>query len=169
MSGYQQRFNDADYFLTHLDDMIAQINDPLVRQQYVVYVSVSAVTAYELAFKDIIFNFSDKKHRALGQITRSIFDRVNGQIKISDIKGRHICRFGDKYVDRFTDFLSERDSDFLRLHSISIISSYGNIITWRHNFAHTGKAPTTTTYEEVKRAYQAGKEVFRCLELAMVR
>ena len=169
MSEYVQRFNDADRFLSHLDSMIAHVHDPLVRQQYVGYVSVSAVTAYELAFKDIIFKFSEKKHRALGELTRSMFEKVNGQIKLSDIKKRHIIRFGEKYTQRFNSILLERESNSLKERSISIVSSYGNIITWRHDFAHTGKAPSTTTYEEVKRAYQVGKEVFSCLEAAMVR
>jgi hypothetical protein len=49
------------------------------------------------------------------------------------------------------------------------LASYGNIITWRNQFAHEGIIPTTATYDEVKKAYHIGKNIIDCLAVAMKR
>lgn len=166
---FEDRFTLADDYLTHVDGVILGLPDDFIRSRYLGFLAISAVTAYELAIKDIIYRFSDQKHRALGELARSRFDRLNGQIKLSDLRKRHIVSFGQKYCDRFDRELQsvERASQAARTGSVR--SSYGNLITWRHNFVHEGVWPNTATYGDLRSAYDHGKELIRCIDRAMRR
>ena len=72
---FEHRFESAEEFLNHTDTMMGKIDDPYIQQKYIGFITVSAVTVYELAIKDIIFRFSDQKHKVLGSISRSIFSK----------------------------------------------------------------------------------------------
>ena len=77
--------------------------------------------------------------------------------------------FGEKYVKRFVAKLEAAEKLSLRNARLSILTSYGNIITWRHQFAHEGQIPSTVTYAEIVQSYNAGKEVIKCLAESMQR
>lgn len=149
--------------------MMAAIEDPFVEGRYTGFIAISAVTAYELAIKDIFYDFADKKHAVLGDMTRARFFRLNGKIKLDDLKKEHIKMFGDKYLDRFKRNLEKAENDYVRAHSKSPKTAYNNVITWRHQFVHEGTMPNTTNYAEIKEQYTAGKEVVHCLFKSMVR
>lgn len=166
---YTDRFSLADDYITHLDGMMAGIADPFIQSRYLGFIAISAVTVYELAIKDIFFSFADKKHVVLGNTTRAKFEKINGRIQLKSLKGEHIGPFGEKYIKRFGKKLEERENQSLRSGSGSVKAAYGNIISWRHTFVHSGEAPTTTNYNEVKRAYQAGKDVLHALNDTMYR
>ncbi len=166
---YSDRFALADDYLAHLDPMMAGITDAFIKSRYLGFVVISAVTVYELAIKDIFYEFSEKKHAVLGVFARARFDQINGRIKIGSLKTEHIKMFGQKYVQKFENKLDICENQFLRDGEGSIKSSYGNVVSWRHQFVHEGVAPSSTNYEEVKKAYICGKEVIHCLNSAMVR
>ena len=166
---YTDRFSLADDYILHLDDMMAGIGDPFIQSRYLGFIAISAVTVYELAIKDIFYDFADRKHSVLGNTTRSKFEQINGRIKIQSLKSEHIGPFGHKYVKRFEKKLEVAEKESLQNHAGSIKSAYGNIISWRHTFVHSGQAPTTTTYDEVKRAYQTGRGVLHVLNETMQR
>jgi len=166
---YQDHYALADGVITHLDTVMTGIADPFLQTRYVGFVSVTAVTVYELAIKEIFCEFGDKKHKVLGSFTRSYFDRINGRIKIDVIRSEYIKRFGDKYVEKFKLKLEQTERRVLISSRASVKSSYNNLIEWRNEFSHAGRIPTNVTYSEVIRAYQLGKEVIRCLAEAMTR
>lgn len=166
---FQDHFKLADDMVTHLDSVTSGISDPFIMSRYVGFVSVAAVTVYELAIKEIFIDFGEKKHKVLGSFTRSYFDRINGRIKIKVIRDEYISRFGDKYVTRFKKKIETVEKDNLRTHGVSVTNSYTNIITWRNEFAHAGKIPSYVTYNEVTKSYEAGKEVIICLAETMRR
>lgn len=166
---YTSRFALVEDYLSHLDPMMAGIADPFIQSRYLGFVLISAVTVYELAIKDIIYEFSDKKHAVLGKFARAKFDQLNGRIKLDALKKEHIKMFGEKYVEKFNRKLDARENASLTSGGPSIKSSYGNVITWRHTFVHQGLVPNTTNYNEIKRAYTAGKEVLHCVNEALVR
>jgi hypothetical protein len=153
---YKDHFKLADDMIAHLDTVILGIKDPFISSRYVGFVSVAAVTVYELALKEIFCDFGEKKHRVLGNFTRSYFDRINGRIKISTICEEYIPRFGEKY-----------EKIGLRVHGVSIRASYNNIIEWRNSFAHEGKIPPYVTYADVTQSYRLGKDVLTCLSETM--
>lgn len=166
---YTDNFKLTDDVIRHLDTVIGGISDPFLSSRYVGFVAVASVTVYELAIKEIFIDFGQRKHKILGEFTRRNFDRINGRIKTSIIKDEYVICFGDKYVQRFKQKLDEAEKNGLRRQGISILTCYGNVITWRNQFAHEGQVPSTVTYDEIKKSYEAGKEVIRCLAETMQR
>ncbi len=166
---YATHFATADNVITNLAAVVAATADPILVGQYTGFAAVSAVTVYELAIKEIFFDFAHRKHKVLGQFTESYFDHINGRIGLRTLKKDYVPRFGDQYAKRFEKRLDDDDLSELRISGISIKSSYGNLIAWRHEFAHVGQIPTNATFAEVQHSYQYGKRVIDCLARCMVR
>ena len=164
----QDNFKIADEMIHHLNTVVQQIKDPFIQSRYVGFVTVAAVTVYELAIKEIFYGFAQNKHRVFGQFTRSHFERINGRIKRDEIE-KYVEKFGVKYLDRFKTKVENIEKHFLKLQGISIKESYANIITWRNQFAHEGQIPNTPTYDEVVKSYEAGKYVIICIGESMNR
>lgn len=164
---YQDHYILTDSVISHLDSVMASISDPFIQSRYVGFVSVTAVTVYELSIKDILCEFSEKTHTILGTFARSHFNRINGRIKVQTIKDDYINRFGDSYVLKFKERLDVAEKHWLVKDKISITTSYNNVIEWRNEFAHAGKISPYVTYSEVTKSYRSGKEVIKCLAEAL--
>ncbi len=164
---YTDHFRLADDYISHLDKVMDTIGDPFIKSRYSGFLAISAVTVYELALKNVFIDFANQTHHMLGVFTANFFDRINGRIRVREIKEKYIQNFGDKYLRSFADGINRCEEEILRNEGSSIISCYENIITWRNSFAHEGRLPDTCTYEEVKRAYACGKHVLHCLDGAM--
>jgi len=164
---YQDHFKLADDIISHVDTVIHEIADPFISSRYIGFISVSAVTVYELAIKEIFCDFASQEHEVLGSFVLSYFERINGQIKLQKIKEDYIPRFGQKYVDKFKAKIEESELEILKTSKRSIKNSYNNIIEWRNQFAHKGDIPPTATYQEAIDSYFTGKEVIHCLSATM--
>lgn len=166
---YEDVLKVADTYIDLLKINAENTADPLEKRRYIGFLSVTAVTFFEEAFKEIVRDFAQKKHPVLGNYVKIHFDKLNGRINLKDIKGDHIPKFGEKYKSRFIKLLDAAEKEKLREGAGSVQSSYGNIIAWRHGFVHGGAIPTNATYEEALKSYILGKEVLHCLDLAMRR
>ena len=166
---YSDHFIHADDIVNHLNIFVPTISDPLLTAKYVGFVSIAAVTVYELAVKDIFIEFARKKHKLLGNFTEVYFDRINGRIKLKSITDDYIAKFGKKYQIRFNKNIEELSTNYFQTNHRDIKSSYENLITWRNDFAHEGHINSTTTYKEVIQAYEDGKQVIHCLAASMTR
>ena len=166
---YQSNFAHADAIVAHLNGLVPTLGDPLLEAKYVGFITVAAVTVYELAIKEIFIEFAKKKHKVLGNFTERFFERLNGRIKTSELRERYLRSFGDQYVLRFDKQLEKEAKAYLKLHKRDIRSSYANVITWRHEFAHEGRISATATYSEAALAYEEGKVVIGCLARVMIR
>lgn len=166
---YEAHFQLADDYIRYLDTMMGSITDPFIKSRYTGFLVVTAVTVYELAIKTIFKEFAGKKHKVLENFANEYFYRINGKIKTSVIKEEYVSKFGGKYVNKFDAKLKKKEREILRRDRASVLTSYGNIIEWRNQFAHEGIIPSTATYDEVKKAYQLGKNVIDCLAAAMQR
>jgi len=166
---YSFHFKHADDVVAHLNRLVPSLTDPFLKSKYAGFVSVAAVTVYEMAIKEIFICFARKKHKVLGNFTESYFDRINGRIKLKVLKDDYIPRFGKKYKDRFCKHLDQRVREYLIANGRDITTSYGNLIVWRNAFAHQGSVPSSVTFEEVVQAYKDGKEVIHCLAKCMTR
>ncbi|MHB8207618.1 HEPN domain-containing protein [Mucilaginibacter sp.] len=164
---YTDRFIATDDLLTHLTIVIPTIHNPALVSNYAGFLSVSAVTVYELAIKDIFIDFSLKKHNAFGVFTESHFSRINGRIKLDDLKKEHVKAFGDKYLQKFIKEVNNRDTTILAAGGESIKASYSNLITCRHQYVHQGSP--TLSFQEIQRFFQHGKIVIECLFNSMKR
>ncbi len=166
---YDQHFRLVDDYLAHLDQVLQGTTDSFVRSRYTGMLAVGATTVYELAIKTIFIEFAQKKHKVFGSFVERHFARLNGRIMLKDLSEEHLKRFGGQYGDKFKKKLEDVEQAKLRASAGSVKASYGNIITWRNEFAHEGRVPSNVTYEEAKNAYELGKEVIRCLADAMKR
>jgi hypothetical protein len=130
---------------------------------------VAVVTVFELCVKDLLIEFAKKKNKHFGIYCANVFDRLNGRVTLKDLKELHVKKFGDKYVAKFEAKVEELELLSLRERGISVKSSYGNVIVWRHKFAHEGIVPPNASYAETTKGYEAGREIVRCLADTMVR
>lgn len=166
---YSDRFIHADELISHLDEFLDGVPDEYIKSKYVGFLSVAAVTVYELAIKDILTQFAQKKHSVFGSFLCGQCSRMNGHIRRDDLEKDYISRFGEKYNKRFKKNLDVAEKIYLVQNGKSIKNCYANIITWRHQFAHEGVIPPTATYEETKIAYEFGKHVLHCLAKSLER
>ncbi|MFK5892977.1 MAG: HEPN domain-containing protein [Pseudomonadota bacterium] len=167
-NSYEKHFVLVDDYIQYTEEYVSSITDGFIKSRFTGFLSVNAVTVFELCIKEIFINFSEKKNNVFGCFVENHFQKLNGRIKISDIKSL-ANKFGDKYSLKFDKLLCEAERKSLNNREGSIKSSYGNIIEWRHQFAHKGIMPVNATYEEAKNSYVLGKTVIIVLFKAMKR
>ncbi len=166
---YLDHFKLTDDLIQHLDPILAGLNDPFIESRYTGFLAISSVTVLELALKTIFFDFATAKHKVFGNFCSESFDRLNGRIRLKDIQDEYLVKFGTKYQLRFRRALDKIEQQRLTLVGASIKASYGNLLTWRNEFAHQGNVPQNASYGEVKLAYGCGKDVMHCLAACMRR
>lgn len=168
---YTDRFQLVDGLTAHLDTVMLATPgpDPFLSTRYVGFLCVSAVTVIELAVRDILIGFATAKHRVFGVFCQELYERLNGRVMLDDLRRTHLKKFGDKYVKRFSTMLDREELAELGASSRSIKASYGNLITWRHSYAHQGVLPANASYLEAKQGFELGKRVLQCLDRAMKR
>jgi hypothetical protein len=164
---YTDHFRLADDMVNYLDTFVATVADDFIKTRYIGFVSVSAVTAYELAIKDIFNTFAERKHTVLGNFVQRYFVRLNGRIKLELIRNDYLVRFGDRYQRLFQQNLEKAERESLEKSHQSIVASYDNIIEWRNQFAHEGSIPQNVSYAEAIKSYGLGKTVISCLAESM--
>ncbi len=164
---YTDRFISTDSLIVHLQTFVGAIADPVIQSYYAGFLSVSAVTVYELAIKDIFTEFAQNKNRVFGNFVEKHFSRINGRIKLDALRGEHLPRFGDKYLNRFDRNLGEKERVAFSASHISITAVFTNLIICRHTYVHSGMP--TLTINEVISNYNNGKEVIHCLNDVMKR
>lgn len=163
---YLNRFISTDNLIAHLTPYLTTITDAAIKANYAGFLSVSAVTVYELAIKDIFIDFADKKNTVFGEFVAKHFLGINGRIKLKDLK-EHVKPFGNKYFLKFEAKLKIHEKVILRTKRKDLRTTYTNLILCRHQFVHVG-APTLSL-EEVLTDYEIGKEVITSLYEAMKR
>jgi len=69
-------------------------------------------------------------------------------LKVSDIKGKLMGRFGKGHWDRFDEFLR---------NETTVVTGYSNIVANRHQVAHGG--PVNMTLDELVQSYRNSEKV----------
>lgn len=157
---YSRHFSLVDDVSSHFDSAVEGL-DAFTVTRYAGLYAVSSAAVLELALKEIVIKFAQSRDVVFGEYLASRYETLNGRIKLAHIRDEHLRPFGGIYLDRFNKLINWLDNWSLKYHRGSIISSYGNLLTCRHTFAHEGK--TTCTYQEVKAGFEAGKTVMACL------
>ena len=166
---YRSNFIHADEIIVHLGSLRGHGMNPLLESKYIGFVAVACVTVFEMAIKEILVSFAEKKHVVLGNVVRNRCERMNGRIQIDTIKQDYIVPFGIKYQKKFDRKIAERAKFVMRSRHRDIHVSYKNLILWRNDFAHSGATGGNATWAEVIQAYEDGKEILDCLFHALVR
>lgn len=160
---YDDHFKLTDDLIVHLDTVVGAIADPVLQSRYTGFLAISAAAVLELSLKTMFEDFAQAKHKVFGYFVNQYFYRLNGRIKVSDIKDDYLKKCGGKYQTRFQVRLEALETAQMTAARISIKSSYANLLVCRHEFAHTGAVPIHSTYAEVKQGYDCGKQIMRCL------
>ena len=95
------------------------------------------------------------------------FDRINGNIKLDNLKNIHVKHFGEKYYKRFEANLKKKEAIVFSTTQKDMRSSYSNLILCRHDYVHKGSP--TLTFKEVLDNYDIGKNVIHSLYDTMKR
>jgi uncharacterized membrane protein YheB (UPF0754 family) len=164
---YTDRFIPTDNLITNLSPYLSTITDTSVLASYAGFLSVSSVTVYELAIKDILEDFAHKKNKVFGHFIEKHLSRINGRIKLDTLKNDQVKTFGIKYLNKFNNSVTRKESAILVSHGKSLTSEYGNLIICRHKFVHEGSP--TLTIAEVVNSYNLGKEIIHSLFETMRR
>lgn len=164
---YTDRFRATDNLIAYLIPITGKIIDPGIKAHYAGFISVSSVTGYELAIKDIFTEFASKKNKVFGTAIAKHFEKINGRIKIEELKGSHIKLFGDKYLVKFKRILQNKEKRILKTSKINISAAYDNLIICRHKYVHNGT--TTLTIKEAIDNFKNGKEIINCINEALKR
>lgn len=164
---YEAHFEHADDVMAHLAVIVPEIPDAVLQAKYSGFAAVAAVTVYEIALKDILFEFAESQHPLLGVFTHSQWDRINGRIRLCHIKDDYLASFGGDYVVCFRDALDAATTKYLVEHGSDIVTSYSNLILWRHDFVHQARVSASATFEDVRKSYEAGKRVLACVHEAL--
>jgi hypothetical protein len=126
--------------------------------------AISYVAAFENCVKAIFVAFGTSTHPVLGTVTQYHFDKLSSKVHY-DLISKKILQFGQDYKVAYNDFLNTQEEIILASSQVSMKSTYANILTWRHKFAHEGIM--LTTLEEITAAYPTAKCVIEALDRAM--
>lgn len=165
---YQNRFLPVDLLIAQLVPLSSPSGvDPLVLSSMAGIVAVEAVTAYELAIKDIFQDFAQRKHMVFGNFVKSTYNRLNGRIKYQEIKDNMVKSYGDKYLRRFVSKIQSKNNLILATEHVDLIQTYDSLVLGRHAFVHSGNL--TMTLPEAIHYYTIGKQVIMVLDETMKR
>lgn len=164
---FRKSFLLADELVKHLTTLAATEKDLQVLAVYSGFVSVSAVTVFELALRGVFIRFATQRDPAFGAFMEASLARVNGRIRLADIQDQYLKRLGGRSSARFARLIDRAELLSLRKSGRSVKSSYSNLLTWRHEFAHQGRPPSTTTFSEACDSYELGKVVIDCLHRSL--
>ena len=164
---YTSRFGSVDLLINQLQPLVQPDTDPLVLSSWAGLVAVEAVTAYELAIKDIFENFAKKKNKVFGSFVKSTYSRLNGRILYKDVKEGLVTPYGDKYSRKLLQKKEEKTAEVFALDRVDLVNTYNNLIECRHQLVHAGVF--TMSFEEAVRSYQIGKKFIEVLDETMKR
>lgn len=163
---YKQYLDDASTVINHCKTVVSAC-DPILQQKYAGFICVFSIATYELAIKNILFNFCNNKHPIFGNFIASKFEKINAKVDIDRLNSDFLKHLGQKYTDNFKYLIDSEERFLLKNKGISLKSSYHNLITWRHSFAHSGSIPNTATFNEVCNNYEIGLSVIYCFDIAL--
>ena len=156
---------DLDAHFSQIDVLISEANaivppssykNTKFRADLAGLLVVAIAATYETCVKEILFEYADSKHNAFGAFARKNYQRLNSKIRVNDLT--YYCELFEPSIRiNFKSRLAIRKRNLLDRVGINIETSYEQILTWRHDFAHA--RIRNTTIEEAARTHSAGKRV----------
>ena len=156
---------DLDVHFSKIDSLVAEI-DGLVpsstyravqfRADLAGLLVVAMAATYESCVKEILYDFANRHHVIFGGFALRNYEKLNSRIQVKDLK--QYCKLFDPTIEaRFKSDLAGRKSAILGRIGKNLETSYEQILSWRHDFAHAGIRHTTI--EEAAFTHRVGKRV----------
>jgi hypothetical protein len=157
---YKEKFSPTDEFIGAFDSIMNKINiGEETISKFTGALSVSAVTSFELAIKEILIEYASNKHPDFGNFVQQYLCRLNGRIKLRDLK-EEIKKYKPALAEDF-----EKELINIEKSHIGIRSAYQNLIENRHTYVHGNHI--NLTYEECKTDYISSKLIIEALAKVM--
>lgn len=163
---------DLDSHFSRIDNLAREINELVpnggykqvqFRADLAGLLVVAMAATYETCVKDVLYDFANRHHIVFGAFTQRNYEKLNSRIRLDDLK--KYCRlFDDSISQRFKTLLADRKNKILGRSGTNIETSYDQILTWRHDFAHAGIR--NTTIEEAIKTHRAAKRVLYTFDAA---
>lgn len=118
--------------------------------------NVTVCATYENCVKAIIHDYAGRQSQLFRVYAQNQYDRINSRIDVSDLY-RYAKTFHPDIHRTFKERIASTNAYYLRRTLSDIVVSYGQLLSWRHSFAHTGIR--VTTVEEVIRHHRLAKRV----------
>lgn len=117
---------------------------------------VSIAASYESCVKETLITYATNHHASFGNFATKNFAKLNSRISVGDLN-RYAQTFDDRVHSRFKRILADRKRRIDARIGKNIESSYHQLLSWRHDFAHAGIR--NTTIEEAIATHRLGKRV----------
>jgi hypothetical protein len=124
---------------------------------------VSMAASYESCVKETLVTYATSHHVAFGNFATNNYAKLNSRISLSDLHG-YAKTFDSGVHDRFGKLLDRRKKVIDNRLGKSVVASYGQILSWRHAFAHAGIR--NTTIEEAMATHRLAKRVLYVFDQA---
>jgi hypothetical protein len=113
-------------------------------------------SSYETCVKETLVNFASQHHASFGTFAQNQFRRLNSKISMQDLS-TYARTFDDSINQSFKDLISKRKAKFMSRIGQDFTVAYGQILSWRHDFAHAGVR--NTTVEEALKTHRLARWV----------
>jgi hypothetical protein len=124
---------------------------------------VSMAASYESCVKETLVTYATGHHVAFGNFALKNYAKLNSRVSLSDLYG-YARTFDSGVHDRFGWLLDRRKKTIDKRLGMNIVKSYGQILSWRHDFAHAGIR--NTTIEEAMATHRFAKRVLYVFDQA---
>lgn len=156
----QSRTGNIDKYIKMLHALYISAN-PEFKSLYLGLSVIMAVNSLENRVRDALLYFAMKQHPILYSVVSKEFEKINAKVKVSELKC-DLDLLGKQYKDAFEQKLTTIGYDD------KAATLYGNLITWRHDFVHTGMMSCYPTYEEFLDNFHIGESIITAFEETLV-
>jgi hypothetical protein len=157
---------EIDLELKRVDELVAEIDTIVpaasgyqgvkLRADLAGLLVVAIAATYENCVKEVLFSYTGRQHATFESYARRRYGKINSKISVQDLKG--YCELLDPSLKtKFQAKLASRKKAIVERTGVNIETMYGQLLEWRHEFAHTGAR--NTTLEEAARAHLFAKRI----------
>jgi hypothetical protein len=127
---------------------------------------VAMAATYENCVKEVLCECASKQHISFGNYAVRNYQKLNSRVLVSDLK-KYCETFDSAVCARFKTRLAAKKKSLLDRVGKNIETSYEQILSWRHEFAHAGIPQTTI--EEAAATHRVGKRTLYIFDDAFNR
>lgn len=140
----ERHFSKIDDLVTEIDELVPSTSYRSVqfRADLAGLLVVAMAATYETCVKEILYEYANKQHIAFGEFALRNYDRLNSRVQVKDLK-KYCETFDPIICARFKTRLASKKQRLLGRIGKNIETSYEQILSWRHDFAHAGIRQTT--------------------------
>lgn len=164
---------DLDVHFSKIDELIEEIDGIVPPSSYreiqfrsdlAGLLVVAMAATYETCVKEILFEHANRHHINFGNFASRNYAKLNSRVQIRDLE-KYCKLFDPNLCIKFKAILSDKKMAILDRVGRNIETSYEQILTWRHDFAHA--RIRTTTIEEAASTHKFGKRIIYIFDAAL--